>query len=160
MDIIFVTHEMAYDVRFACTKHPATMCSMHTVLQFKIPPLLTQSINLPTLCAIHTQLSRDQRAAAPPRGVNFEPGTNTATLPPPFRLLGLQQRESDLKSEMEIWNGVMTVHKRGNDDQRGSIYVLVKSPEADKEEDRSIPTTIPRVSVFSSRTMLLCIIED
>ncbi len=61
---------------------------------------------------------------------------NNATLPAPFRLLGLQNRESDLESELEKWKGVLTVAKKGEEEM--DINVLIKSPEADKEEDRCL----------------------
>ncbi len=61
---------------------------------------------------------------------------NNATLPAPFRLLGLQHREFDLESELEKWKGVLTVAKK--DEEEMGINVLIKSPEADKEEDRCL----------------------
>ncbi len=99
-------------------------------------------------------MDTDQRAVAPPQGVDFGTDMNNATLPAPFRLLGLQHRESDLKSEMEKLKDVLTVVKKKGDEEV-DINVLIKSPKADKEEDRYVYSTIPGVCVNNNIILLI-----
>ncbi len=65
----------------------------------------------------------------------FDTGTSNPTLPAPFRLLGLQHRESVLESELEKWKGVL-IARRGDEEEEVDINVLITSPEAVEKEDR------------------------